>query len=102
MLSQKGERLRVRVGVVVAEGEGEPRLAGPGQDVEEIWLGDIAQTGRGFSGVAANTPERLRHIRQGQKIGFELRHIQGWTLDVEAAPPHGAAARESRTNFDLT
>jgi uncharacterized protein YegJ (DUF2314 family) len=102
MLSHQGERLRVKVGVVVAEDECEPRLAGPGQDVEEIWLGDIAQSGRGFSGVAAKAPERLRHIRQGQKIGFELRHIQGWTLDVETAPAHGAAARESRSKFDLT
>jgi hypothetical protein len=101
-LSRQGAKLRVRVRVVVGKGGAKPTLAARGPDVEELWLGEIAETRRGFSGVPVGTPERLPHGRPEQPIGFELRHIRGWTLDVEDAhaPDHGE--REPRAKLELT
>ncbi|HXT08050.1 MAG TPA: hypothetical protein VN715_14060 [Roseiarcus sp.] len=93
----------MRVGVVVEEEIAAPRLAARGHDVEELWLGEIAETGRGFIGVAVTASDRLRHIRPGQEIGFELRHILGWTLDIEgAANAPARPKRESPANQELS
>ena len=103
-LSRRGANLRVRVGVVVGESGARPTLAERGPDVEEIWLGEIAQTGRGFSGVPVATPERLRRVGPGEPIGFELRHIRGWTLDVEdktAARGEREPRENSRTDVTI-
>jgi uncharacterized protein YegJ (DUF2314 family) len=97
-LSRHGASLRVRVGVVVEE-SAELRLATRGHDAEELWLDEITETGRGFTGIPVAASERLAHIRPGQTIGFELRHILGWTLDVEGAPTR---AERPRTNLELT
>ena len=96
-LSRQGANVRVRVGVVIGEGGARPMLAEFGPRVEEIWLGEIARTGRGFSGVPVATPERLRRVAPAEPIGFELRHIRGWTLDIEDK----TAEREPRDTLEL-
>jgi uncharacterized protein YegJ (DUF2314 family) len=101
-LSRQGANLRVRVGLVVGEGDAPPMLAARGHDAQELWLGEIAQAGRGFKGVPVATPERLQHVRPGQAISFELRHIRGWTLEVEDANASARAEREPRLNLELT
>jgi uncharacterized protein YegJ (DUF2314 family) len=100
-LSRQGANFRVRVGVVAGVGGAQPTLSVRSHNVEEIWLGEIAQTERGFSGVPVATPERLRHARRGQPIGFEPRHIRGWTFDVEDTSAHGHAERGPRANLDM-
>ena len=103
MLSRHNATLRVRVGVVVNEENTEPRLAERGHDLEELWLGEIAETGRGFTGAPVAMSEGLRRIVPGRTIGFELRHIRGWTLHVDGSPNEtGRADRGSRTNLELT
>jgi uncharacterized protein YegJ (DUF2314 family) len=111
MLEPRRANVRVKVCVLAKEGSGEPRLSarasGRAEEVEELWLDEIVETNSGFCGVARMTPERLRHIEPGRKISFELRHIQGWTLDVDAAasetgPASLRADRESRTTLELT
>lgn len=97
MLSRHGAGLRVKVGVGVGGTHAEPRR---GREVEEVWLGEIAETARGFSGVTVKAPEGLRHVRPGQTIGFELRHILGWTLDVDDAPSR--PEREAQAKLELT
>ncbi len=95
-LSRQGANVRVRVGVVVGEGGARPTLGERGPGVEEIWLGEIAWTGRGFSGVPVATPERLR-VAPEEPISFELRHIRGWTLDIEDK----TGEREPRDTLEL-
>jgi uncharacterized protein YegJ (DUF2314 family) len=102
MLSRHSASLRVRVGVEFDAGSAEPRLALRGQDAEEIWLGEISETGRGFTGIATTASKGASHIRPGQAIGFELRHILGWSLDIERSVEAQAdVERESRTNLEL-
>ena len=110
MLEPRRANVRVKVCVLAKEGSRGPRLRaradGRAKEVEELWLDEIVETDSGFCGVARKTPERLRHIEPGRKICFELRHIQGWTLDVDAAAPKTGAAclqvdRETRTTLEL-
>ena len=101
-LSRQSAKLRVRVGVLIGENGAQPTLAPRGHDVEELWLAEIAQTGRGFSGVPVAASDRLRGVRLGQPICFELRHIRGWTLDVESVEAPARGGREPRANLELT
>jgi uncharacterized protein YegJ (DUF2314 family) len=97
-LSRQGANLRVRV--AVGEGAAPPTRAERGHDIEDLWLCEISQTGRGFSGVPVSTPDTLRHVAAGQPIGFELSHIRGWTLDFEDKST-ARGERGPRANLEL-
>jgi hypothetical protein len=107
-LSRHGAKLQVRVGVVIGEGGAKSTLAtrepGAARDpaVEEFWLGEITETGRAFRGVPVETSERPRLLWPRQPIGFELRHIRGWRLDIEDAHAPARGEREPRANLELT
>jgi uncharacterized protein YegJ (DUF2314 family) len=79
--------LRVKVGVL---DEGAAfrlcdRISGQSPEAQWIWLAQIAETARGFSGAVAADSERPKRWLQGQRIGFEVRQILGWTLGVNAS-----------------
>ncbi len=65
--------------------------------IEELWLDRIAHNSRGFSGVIGTPRERPTSLRQGRRIGFEPRHILGWTLGVNADKPRNGFGRDLRT-----
>ena len=77
----------VRIGVV-DEGAPTSRLcdrdAADCANCGELWLGNIAETPSAFSGVVRIGPERAQLMRSGERVSFELRHILGWTLGVNA------------------
>lgn len=50
------------------------------EDYREIWLGDISQTASAFSGVVRRSQTSFRHIRPGQRIGFDPTHILEWSI----------------------
>jgi uncharacterized protein YegJ (DUF2314 family) len=85
MSMRRGAKMRVKIGV--PPGEEAARRA---REAEELWLDDIVETEHGFSGVAWGAPERLGHVRPGQKIDFAPSDILGWTVDINATRPSRA------------
>ena len=80
--------LRVKVGV--SDEGGAPfrlcdRASAQSADVQWVWLAQIAETARGFSGAVSTDSERPKRWLQGQRIGFQVRQILGWTLGVNAS-----------------
>ena len=96
-------RVRVRVGVLGQAGAAF-QLCDRGSkqegEAEWLWLAQISETTRGFSGQVASEAERPKHSATGQRIRFEMRNILGWTLGINAeargivaAKPATASAR---------
>ncbi len=78
---------RVKIGVVDEAGRKSRLCDREAADLTphgELWLGNIAETPRNFCGIVANMPDLPRLVRRGERISFELRHILGWTLGVNA------------------
>jgi uncharacterized protein YegJ (DUF2314 family) len=80
-------KVRVRVGVLGVAGA--PfRLCDRGStqegEADWLWLAQISETTRGFSGLVASEAERPKHSATGQRIRFEMRNILGWTLGINA------------------
>ena len=57
---------------------------GGADDCREIWLSEISETGSAFSGIVRGGPFALRHIRPGQRIGFDPTHILDWSIGCAA------------------
>jgi hypothetical protein len=79
--------LRVKVGV---SDEGAAfrlcdRASSQSAEVQWVWLAQITESVRGFSGAVSMDSERPKRWLQGQRIGFQVRQILGWTLGVNAS-----------------
>lgn len=86
-----------------------------GDDVEYFWVGDFAQTGRGFVGTIDNEPRMVKTVRYGQRYSFPRADIVDWTyIDKKARRMMGnftvcalltkeppAEAEETRKRFGL-
>ena len=69
-------------GAALASGGGK---SAPASQRKEIWLGDIAETARGFSGAVRMAQTPLTHVRVGQRIGFDPTHILDWTISFDSS-----------------
>ena len=91
--------LRVKVGVS-DEGGASFRLcdrtSAKSSEVQSMWLTQITETARGFSGTVALDFERPKRWLQGQRIGFQVEQILGWTLGVNVSAPAIAAPKPQK------
>jgi len=95
-LLRQGADVRVKVGVAENGGQGAARpvarIGAPGDEIEEIWLGQIAETAYGFTGVVAESG--AARVTSGQRMRFARIHVLGWTMGVKSTEPARAAQRE--------
>ncbi len=54
--------------------------------VDEIWLGHIEETAKGYSGVICMAQTPLRHVGWGRRIDFDPTHILDWTISLHTPP----------------
>jgi hypothetical protein len=87
MLARQGADVWVKVGVVENGRRATRQLVAapvePGENVEEIWLGQIVETTHGFSGVV--TESRLSRTEIGERMRFARIHVLGWTTRLASA-----------------
>lgn len=87
--------LMVKIGV--RDGERCEAITGPKDDCDdyrEVWLAEIRESASAFSGVVRAGKVSLRHIRPGQRIGFDPTHILDWAIGCgpgDHCPPDCAA-----------
>jgi hypothetical protein len=66
-----------------------PQRPAPAGSLREVWLGDIQETARGFSGAVRMSQERLTHVRVGQRVRFDPTHILDWTISYDPSAELG-------------
>lgn len=48
------------------------------KNTEYFWVGDLQRRGTGFRGRLDNIPRLVKHVREGQQIGFTRKDIVDW------------------------
>jgi hypothetical protein len=69
----------------------------PVQSVDEIWLGHIEETARGYSGVVCMAQTPQRHAGSGRRIEFDPTHILDWTISLRTSPECDALHKNCAT-----
>ncbi|MCB9678282.1 MAG: DUF2314 domain-containing protein [Alphaproteobacteria bacterium] len=54
-----------------------------GEDVEQMWVGDVFFDGREVHGTLMNEPNALRSVAQGDPVSLPVREISDWIYTLE-------------------